>query len=106
PPRHEIETRWMAGDLDGARGPCNLLCAPFPYVVRGGAIEAGPLVQGASGAGHFRVRQTWLPEKEKDRVGQVAQLVRELVKVSEREVGQVHGVVLPELALDSPTVRG
>lgn len=106
PAKHEIETRWMVGDLDRGQGPFNLLCVPFPYTVRGDAIEAGPLVQGASGAGHFRVRQTWLPEKEKDRVELVAQLVRELVKVSEREVGQVHGVVLPELALDSPTVRG
>ncbi|AKF04359.1 hypothetical protein [Sandaracinus amylolyticus] len=106
PAKHEIETRWMVGDLDRAQGPFNLLCVPFPYRMRGDAIEAGPLVQGASGAGHFRVKQTWLPEKDKDRVAFVADLVRELVRVSEREVGQVHGVVLPELALDSPTVRG
>lgn len=106
PPIHEIETRWMVGDVEPAAGPFNLLCVPFPYRLRGDAIVAGPLVQGESGAGHFRVHQTWLPENPATRVESVASMLRALVTAAEREVGTVHGIVLPELALDSTTVRG
>ncbi|MDQ3031628.1 MAG: hypothetical protein M3Y87_04365 [Myxococcota bacterium] len=105
PARHEIETRWMVGDLDRGQGPFNLLCIPFPFRVHGDAIVAGPLVQGESGAGHFRVEQTWLPQDPDARVKLVSSMVRELVTAAEREVGAVHGVVLPELAIDSTTAR-
>jgi hypothetical protein len=105
PPISEIETRWMVGDLDRGHGPFNLLCVPFPYRVRGDSIVAGPAVQGASGAGHFRVSQSWLPAPG-ERVASVSTFLRDLVAAAEREVGSVHGIVLPELALDSTSVRG
>lgn len=104
PPIHEIETRWMLGELEPASGPFNLLCVPFPFRVRGDAIVAGPLVQGASGAGHFRVQQSWLPPAP-DRPAALAGMIRALIDAAAREVGAVHGVVLPELALDSASVR-
>ncbi len=101
----EVETRWMV-DADRSEGPFNLLCVPFPYVIRGDAIVAGEPLAGEGGAARFALSQKWLPASGAERVELVAAFVLELVREAEREVGAVHGIVLPELALDSPTCRG
>lgn len=106
PPRNEVETRWMVGSLTPPNGPFNLLLVPFPYRLRGDAVIAGPKTPGDGHAGHFRIAHTWLPEDVEVAIENVASLLAGLVREAERELGAVHGVVLPELALTSPVVRG
>ena len=101
PSATEVHPRWLPNPVKrpsprGGHRPFNLLLVPYPYRIHGSAFVAGPAGPGGRERA-FGVRQEWL---ERCRPGQFARFVCRLVQAAREEVGGVHGVALPELALD------
>lgn len=101
----EVETRWMM-DVEPRQGPFNVLCVPFPYRMTGDCVRVGSSLAGEGRAGRFELAQRWLPASGAERIDALSNFVLGLVRAAEPELGAVHGVVLPELALDSASARG
>jgi len=101
PPASDAKAAWFAvWQPSDEERPLNLLLVPFPYRIAGSAFVAGGDIDDAgSSSSHFRVAQTWLRSSRSSLSAFIARLVRE----AEREVGRVHGIVLPELAIDHRT---
>lgn len=117
PPNGDVASCWMIlprsiqADPDDHAildHPLNLLLVPFPYEVdakaffpNGSAVgNRGPRdlrVQEGGKPNFFSVEQTWLKELAES---QFADFLLELIEEAHREVEIVHGVVLPELALN------
>lgn len=85
----------MAGDR-----PLNLLLVPFPYRVDGACFDSGDACTSRDQEctdRFFRVRQKWLDNVASDAM---RRFLEELIGQACRQVSGVHGVILPELALD------
>src|SRR5205823_6662845 len=81
-------------------GPLNLLLVPFPYSIGDRAV-VGRGVRRAERWGRFTVRPSWFPPGNFGASSEaLAVFIDELVVEAERTGAPVHGVVLPELALD------
>lgn len=101
PPRGVARASWtpyLYGHLPPDEQQMNLLLIPFPFSVpahafRPSARYAGPGVRW----GFFDVEQTWLKDLT---VGMLAGFIGALVEEARKECDTIHGVVLPELALD------
>lgn len=114
PPIGEVRTNWLLGvhsrsTPERENRALNLLLVPFPYRI-GGECFTGEIHEGTGKQprryrqgswNFFKVRQDWL------RGGVTAKsltaYIVDLVNQSKREGGDVHGVVLPEGALDAHT---
>ncbi len=96
----EVRARWHVNPVIGT-GPdlFNLLVIPFPYRIRGRSFSR---TQRFSKWGMFELEQTWLPRvRGAVDARAVTKFVLSLVKTAANEVGNVQGILLPELALDS-----
>jgi len=107
----EITTNWLlsTADMQRKEKPLNLMLIPFPYQIDGQCFQAGQRYRlsdlDKSEFGNFRIRQDWLFKGTKNKRSRLtsknlSQFITDLIKRAEDEVGSVHGVVLPELALD------
>lgn len=105
-----VESSWMFGhpDVDRMDRPLNVLVVPFPYVIHGDCFEAhgNPADPDYS---FFSINPNWLAPvvgdadtAGSDAVTTICDFLCGLIEVAEREVGEVHGIVLPELALKVP----
>jgi hypothetical protein len=106
----EVHTEWLpvatVETEDGRRtlDHCNLLVVPYPYQVRGEAfVDAGmlPSERDEQTFRYFDLAQGWL-ETETGRItGKqfVDDFLVPLCEVARREIGIVHGIVLPEMSL-------
>lgn len=92
------------------REPLNILLVPFPYRIAASAFRS--LSQSKSDPnishrwGWFTIDQTWLRVGDDDTTSDsetVAEFVCDLLDSAEHDVGRVHGVILPEYALDWQT---
>jgi hypothetical protein len=101
----EIQARWdgpyhpIAGDLD----VFNLLLLPWPDNVKAGDFRVAARRTGlGGGAGGPRVHRyfDYKPEHEETASG-LARRVSRALDIATREADQIHGIVLPELALTS-----
>lgn len=107
PGRGEFEARWLIGSAErGERQtPLNLLVVPFPFFVEGRCfVDTSPSDATRSGARatsrFFRVDPRWLLDGQKRITAkQLSGFLTDLVQQARRQVGKVHGVVLPEGAL-------
>lgn len=94
---HHTDVRpwWHAVPADVPRHGLNLLLVPYPYEVRPASFSEvdGPLRNMPQQFGFFR----YLPPRAAD----AASVARRCVDRATELVGAVHGVVFPELALDS-----
>jgi hypothetical protein len=100
PPITQAQTVWTMGFLEN-EGPLNLLLVPFPYRIQGNSFKVGdrPINDDADGKSYyFRVQQTWLKGNIRR---EFLPFLKGLIAEAEREFGRIHGLVLPELALDS-----
>lgn len=112
PPQGEISTSWLLAPHDrlGA-ARLNLLLVPFPYRVDGKCFVGTDEVHGEAingqGASHFfsltphwlRTAGRWLSAAE------IADFLIGLIETATRNVSEVHGLVLPECALDEALAR-
>lgn len=102
PPVSSVYPRWMVNprEWEGTPdGPFNVLLVPFPYAVDGECFRAVPTPD-PRGVRFFRVEQLWIPSKRTKAAAEFASFVLHLIDQASKQVGTVHGVVLPELALD------
>jgi hypothetical protein len=117
PPASEVWPRWIVNphewgapsgkaregrSADDEGRPFNLLLIPFPYVIDGRCFEPAAS-RTARGGRFFRLQQGWIQGNRFTE--EFSGFVRGLVAAAERQVGAVHGVVLPELAIDDPTYK-
>jgi hypothetical protein len=105
PPIGEIRTWWQfAVSRDMEQEPLNLLLVPFPYRIDGNSFLGENC---DSATGFFRMRQDWLAHgRRRLSASQVASFLASLVQRASNEVRKVHGLVLPEGALDADQVAG
>lgn len=106
PSYREVTTCWQVGtsETQQEQTPFNILTIPFPYRIPGSCFEklspfqlASFPMQAKRDAHFFSVKQRWL---EKTTAIELSGFIERLVKEAEEEVGTVHAVVLPELALN------
>ncbi|MBV8535320.1 MAG: hypothetical protein JO128_07000 [Alphaproteobacteria bacterium] len=103
PPVGTVAANWVFAQAAGtvnseeAQRPFNMLLVPFPYVVHGSDFRRSASVDDPR-FGYFDLDPGWLGEERKD-AAHLADFLHKLVQASEREVGEVHGIVLPETAL-------
>jgi hypothetical protein len=131
PPLGEVSTRWILSppiirgedigvvvnddqDADEPSPPekiLNLLLVPFPYQIHGSAFRAGGTtidgtnvpdrIWNAKQPNFFDLDQHWLTGVN---ASALATFLADLIKNTEADVREVHGIVLPELALCQPLV--
>lgn len=100
----EVRARWHVNPvLNGSTDVFNLLLIPYPYRINGRSFTSS---QQSRSWGLFDVNQSWLP-RSKGRVDSAAfcKFALDLAAEAEREVGCLHGIVLPELSLDKSCYR-
>ena len=95
----EVRARWHVNPvIDATPDVFNLLLIPFPYRIRGRSFYSSKRL---GNWGLFDLEQTWLPRSGgKVNPNAFCKFALQLVRSAEQEVGTVHGIVLPELALD------
>jgi hypothetical protein len=109
PGRGEFVTRWKFAAWEPPRsGPLNLLVVPYPYRIDGSCfriVDPPPnacdsLVKSGR-VNFFEIQPRWLWYKgRRISPARVASFLEGLIAEAEREVGRVHGIVLPEGALE------
>ncbi len=117
PPEGIVDVNWFREPVDLVRDrePLNILLIPFPYKVSSKSFQGACLGQpleldptpGSRPArnprswGMFEITQSWLePHGVEQPQAHFASFVDRLVEEASKDCGQVHGVVLPEFALD------
>jgi hypothetical protein len=113
PSRSEVETNWCIGVYGREPKvikpqPLNLLIVPFPYRVNGGCFIPGPPCQpsrsgdSACNWRFFSMNQRWLMQsRNRELSGEdLGRFFEDLIEEAKNEVDRVHGLILPELALD------
>jgi len=122
PPVGHVATSWLLGDAtngsiisDGLE-TLNILFIPFPFSITGDCFTpAGQCLSGdakdpfwleRSRWRFFNASQKWLhPNDESLTAGDFHEFFLALIKEAETTVEKVHGIILPELALDEDRAR-
>ncbi|PXW74352.1 hypothetical protein C7451_10813 [Blastomonas natatoria] len=114
PPISQVEARWY---VPGARPwpavskdhshdqakPLNLLLIPFPYRINPSSFHVEQEI-GQQRWGFFKLKQDWLHCGDREAsVTQIVAFVQNLVNLAVSELGEVHGVIFPEYALNAET---
>lgn len=105
PPQGTVEMSWLRNPAPMRRDgdALNILAIPLPYALPASCFK--PIVTEGSAEhadwGWFDVVQSWL-KNEKSGSASIAEFVRALIESAEADVGAIHGVILPELAVDWP----
>jgi hypothetical protein len=101
PPRGVARAYWVSPyDQDlNEHDALNILIVPYPYHVPASSFRPAsqPDAVHDSKWGWFELHQSWLDNLTED---EFSSFVLDLVRQAERDCATVHGVVLPELALD------
>lgn len=113
PPEGVAKGRWTPNYLRTTKaingmpdGVMNLLLVPMPYSITADCFQASEVEVTNDGRmpryGYFDVAQKWLETSpaKKDRI---PVFVEALVNAVSEQTPDIHGIVLPELALDYPT---
>ncbi|CUU14672.1 hypothetical protein CDS [Bradyrhizobium sp.] len=81
-------------------GVFNILIVPFPYVIHATDFIASRKAKG-DGDGYFTLSQGWLKDGAR-RISPtaMAKFIGDLISTARSDVGPIHAVVLPEVALD------
>lgn len=84
--------------------PLNLLLIPFPYKLDGDTFTPEEEIQdGSRKSFYFAIKQNWLGGNNSK--VRLYNYIKKLVSTAEKETGKVHGVILPELALNMPYAK-
>lgn len=100
----EVKTSWTLASQGPYQEchPLNLLLVPFPYRIHGNAFQGheNGAYKSSDPTFFFSINQTWLREGTKPiGVRSITDFLLDLITQAEREVADVHGVILPEGAL-------
>jgi len=105
-PSH-VRTCWqpsLARGRSNDNSALNLLLIPMPYSMNGGNFSAVKKPKSAQvrnlSWGFFDVNQSWLNSKDLKWRKKFNQFVLKLIEEGQKELGTVHGIVFPELALN------
>jgi hypothetical protein len=99
PPLGEVTTSYLVSPRPLSVAALNLLLVPFPFRFDDAVIRPG-LSHPGEGWGRFAIDQRWFPPGDPDTSGEtLARFLGELVDAAGARA-PVHGLVLPELALD------
>lgn len=103
PSATEVRPRWLVNPVErelpqNGRETFNWLLVPYPYRIHGTAFAPVSGVAARGRGRRFDIHQEWL---SLCKPGDFASFVTRLSECARREVGEVHGVALPELALDA-----
>ncbi len=109
----DVRTRWLIGTHSATvqekqRQSLNLLLVPFPYQIDGSCFTShryeeptGDEPEPRGAWNFFSIQQNWLRWRgRKVSAQQIARFLVELIRQASREVREVHGLILPEGALD------
>lgn len=118
----EVRTNWQfTGRLWTTPKNLNLLAVPFPYRVRTNCfVDEGNATIGSRRlpkshrdhqgcrSGFFELRQDWLRDRDGGEIDEqhFGSFLVDLIREAQREVGVVHAVVLPEVALTRHLAEG
>ena len=106
-----VSTSWLPSIGDGTASkssPLNLLLIPFPYHISGIAFDPQEQIRVGTSATDtdtkhhfFGVNQEWLKNGDEQISADclVEKLIEPLLNIARKEVGNIHGIVFPELAL-------
>jgi hypothetical protein len=115
PPAGEVKTYWLltprnlkkhteepsGENPDSPGSPLNLLVVPFPYRIDGTSFVPGGSIFNLRGSSNplafFTIRQDWLTDIT---AVKFADFLIKLIEAARWEAPLVHGIVLPELALE------
>lgn len=108
PPIGVVDLLWQRelSDIEQNREPLNLLLVPFPFKV--GARSFEPVLRRTDGdadqwACSFDAKQLWLNKlgsTEAQSRGEIVEFLCALLRSARSETDKVHGLILPEMALD------
>ncbi|WP_439597145.1 hypothetical protein [Falsiroseomonas sp.] len=113
-----IWNREIGRSAEATGSTFNLLLLPFPFQIRPSCFKpAGTMMKPTASTiqdrrtaaelarpwGDFEVRQEWLRPPPGGSAGTVAGFLMEMVLAAAADAGRIHGLVLPELALDLDT---
>jgi hypothetical protein len=101
PPRGVARAYWVSPvehDLPSSDA-LNLLLVPFPYSLPAKSFKAKTPIDLVRERewGWFELNSTWLDDLHKD---DLVDWLKQLVRQAERDCSEIHGIVLPELALN------
>jgi hypothetical protein len=105
----EVKASWNlaipASNYPADKTSLNLLLVPYPYRIRGGCFEEGNKFN--SEFAFFSLNQKWLTNANGTDVTSedITEFIVALIKQANEEVSQIHGVVLPECALNEATTK-
>jgi len=103
PPERTVAISWLFNtSQEAANKPLNLLVVPFPYSLRGrDFVEVASTKVATPEDRFFSLDPSWLRYRSrKISAAKIAGFLSELVISARAEVDEVHGIVLPEAALD------
>lgn len=113
PPSGIVRGRWTPSYLrprpkhgSMPSGVMNLLLVPMPYSITAQAFEQARIEDkagsdsGVPRIGYFDVNQKWITEV---RPAKLMAFLDDLIGTAKSHASQIHGIVLPELALDHPS---
>jgi hypothetical protein len=115
PPSSDVEARWRmpaARPLNPKKTPfeqndhgLNLLVIPFPYKINARAFNKVANHPDSTQWGFYDIDQNWLYDNSNggsgDAADKFALFVRQLMRQAHNELGEIHGVIFPEFALNS-----
>lgn len=102
PPKGEVQASWHMLPFNPGSGHTNLLLVPFPYRIPTSAFHPHHY-QDRTGR-YFHIDQTWLPPIER-RSQEVSLFLKRLIEITKKDGCMVHGIILPEFALDLTTAE-
>ena len=102
----EVRSVWRLGaPSDATEGPLNLLLIPYPYHLVGQTFRPSTNLIDESVL-YFTIHQDWLCHKNRQlQPAEIGQFICELIENAKGDTGRIHGVVLPECALDDAVVE-
>jgi hypothetical protein len=95
-----VATSWLFMDVsEGEERPLNLLLVPYPFVVNAKDFVASPAHNDEVDS-FFAYRAGWVDRNGKRAsIGRIADALSLLMTAAKRETNEIHGIVLPEIAL-------
>ncbi len=103
PQEGEIRTKWLLVPRERRNEgeTFNILLFPFPFQIDGKCFYAEPPSDKAP-ARFFGLRQNWLKPPS---AHQLLEMLKGLIECAKHEVEKVHGLILPETALDAREIQ-
>ncbi len=111
PPRSLARAHWTFSssfDQDTANGPFNVVVLPLPFGIRASAFKGRPV--GDGDWGWFDVDPHWCPASQDGAqippgFDKFTEFIKSVLKKAAEDVGEIHALILPEVALSSQVFR-